>query len=46
MTRAEVAFGSPRCDVPCVASLEPYFGVHFERSVPDQVAFLQRHLRA
>jgi fermentation-respiration switch protein FrsA (DUF1100 family) len=28
-----------------IGHFEPYFGAHFERSVSDQVAFLQRHLR-
>jgi pimeloyl-ACP methyl ester carboxylesterase len=28
-----------------IGHFEPYFGVHFERSVSDQLAFLQRHLR-
>lgn len=27
-----------------IGHFEPYFGEHFERSVTDQVAFLQRHL--
>lgn len=27
-----------------IGHFEPYFGAHFERSVSDQVAFLQRHL--
>ncbi len=27
-----------------IGHFEPYFGVHFERSVADQLAFLQRHL--
>jgi len=28
-----------------IGHFEPYFGAHFERSVSDQLAFLQRHLR-
>jgi pimeloyl-ACP methyl ester carboxylesterase len=28
-----------------IGHFEPYFGVHFERSVSDQLEFLQRHLR-
>lgn len=27
-----------------IGHFEPYFGTHFERSVSDQLAFLQRHL--
>ena len=27
-----------------IGHFEPYFGAHFERSVSDQLAFLQRHL--
>jgi pimeloyl-ACP methyl ester carboxylesterase len=27
-----------------IGHFEPYFGAHFERSVADQLAFLQRHL--
>lgn len=29
-----------------IGHFEPYFGAHFERSVSDQLAFLQRHLQA
>lgn len=29
-----------------IGHFEPYFGTHFERSVSDQLAFLQRHLHA
>ena len=29
-----------------IGHFEPYFGAHFERSVSDQLEFLQRHLRA
>ena len=28
-----------------IGHFEPYFGAHFERSVTDQLDFLQRHLR-
>jgi len=28
-----------------IGHFEPYFGAHFERSVTDQLEFLQRHLR-
>jgi pimeloyl-ACP methyl ester carboxylesterase len=28
-----------------IGHFEPYFGAHFERSVSDQLEFLQRHLR-
>ena len=28
-----------------IGHFEPYFGAHFERSVTDQIDFLQRHLR-
>ena len=29
-----------------IGHFEPYFGAHFERSVTDQLEFLQRHLRS